>query len=77
MKLVVIAVQPMAELFIAALGTGMLLILDSPFFTYSEGYIHYVLLASRELHYVVKFFFTVLSCKISLLCMVDVGMKLG
>lgn len=31
MKLVVIAVQPVAELFIA-LGTGMLVILDSPFF---------------------------------------------
>lgn len=29
MKLVVIAAQPVAELFIAALGTGMLLILDS------------------------------------------------
>lgn len=37
MKLVVNAVQPMAELLIAALGTGMLLILDSPFFPLFRG----------------------------------------
>lgn len=37
MKLVGTVMQPMAELFIAALGTGMLLILHSPFFPLFRG----------------------------------------
>lgn len=76
MKLVGTVMQPMAELFIAALGTGMLLICTLHSFPYSEGCIHYVLLPSRGLHYFVKAFFPVLSCEISLLCTLAVGVKL-
>lgn len=57
MRLVVTVVQPITELFIAALGTGMLLILESLSLT-QRATVYSMLLASRGLHYYVKVFYS-------------------